>query len=207
MRRLVVTPHADDEVMGCGGLIAKHRDVDIVVVTTVDEVRDLERQRAWKELGWTGRHFDLGLPDGRAGEDMPLLVGLLDELVSTVTPHEVFLPYPGSHQDHIATYEAGVRACRQSLSPDHWMPGTVLVYETPPYDIDLQTWPLRFALFEALTAEHATAKADAMRAYESQCLKPHPGSPSHLYERARALGVARDLEFAEQYAVVRMVRP
>ncbi len=99
-----------------------------------------------------------------------------------------------------------MRACRQSLNPEHWMPPTVLVYETPTYDLDLQAWGLRFSVFESLTSEQVTRKAQAMAQYESQVLKPHAGSPDELISRARSLGLARDVEYAEQFAPVRLVR-
>lgn len=203
---MVVAPHADDEVMGCGGLIAKYPHTEVMFVASMDSVRHREMMEAWSRLGGTGEIEKGGFPDGDVGQREKALVSWLDAKFAYYRPDEVYLPYPGSHQDHVAVFEAGMRACRQSLNPQHWMPPTVLVYDTPTYDLNLVERGLRFGLFEALGEEHVLAKAKAMEAYESQTLKPHAGSPDELVARARSIGLARGLEYAEQFAVVRMVR-
>lgn len=206
LRRLVVAPHADDEVLGCGGLLAKYPDTAVVLVTQPDDQRHREMLAARHALGCRGALVMIGLPDGEVYREQHALVGRFDQVMRALKPEEVYLPYPGTHQDHVSTFEAGMRACRQSLNPDHWMPPTVLVYETPTYDLALQEYGLRYSVFESLTAEHVAAKQKAMSEYESQVVKPHAGSPDELAARARSLGLARNLEFAEQFAPVRMVR-
>lgn len=205
VKRLVVAPHPDDEVMGAGGLMAKHEGTYAVCMTFPSHGRMAEWETAGDILGSISLGH-LGMPDGKIDENPKRAVGALDEVLHFLQPDEVYLPYPGSHQDHVATYEACVRACRQSLDPEHWMPGTVLVYETPAYDIDLHAWPLRYSVFESLDEQHVLTKVKAMQAYESQIVKPHPGSPEYLADRARMLGVARDVDFAEQFAPIRLVR-
>lgn len=209
MRRLIVAPHADDEVLGCGGLIAKYPDTAVAIVAHIEIERLTEFFAARRAMGQSAIASDLlgNFPDGSVGLSMFGLVSWMDTVFAKVKPDEVYLPYPGSHQDHVATYEAGMRAARQSMHPEHWMPPTVLVYETPMYDLDLHAWPLRFSVFESLSEEQVFAKAKAMEAYESQNGKPHPGSPDEVVARARSLGLARDLEYAEQFAPVRLVRP
>lgn len=206
LKRLVIAPHADDEVLGCGGLLAKYPETDVAVVAAPSLERADEMGAAHAALGLKTDVHLLGFPDGDVGQRERALVTALDRVIDHVRPDEVYLPYPGSHQDHVAVYTAGMRACRQSLNPDHWMPGTVLVYETPTYDLDLQDWGLRFNVFESLTEEHVYRKSEAMLMYESQVQEPHAGSPEELVRRARSLGLARDVQYAEQYAAVRVVR-
>jgi LmbE family N-acetylglucosaminyl deacetylase len=205
LRRLIVAPHMDDESLGCGGLMAKYAD-ECTVVTVVDsgETRTLEHAEAMKILTVSDTR-SLGLRDGHAGDDMPGLVGALDSLLSELRPDEIYLPYPSLHQDHIAVYEAGMRACRASMTEGHWVPRTVLVYDIAVYDINLYPTDLRWNVFEELTEEQAELKARACAAYVSEIPQgTHP--MTSVKSIASSVGHVRLIDFAEQYALVRQVR-
>ena len=205
MRRLVVAPHMDDESLGCGGLLAKY-PAECTVVTVVDsgETRAREHAEAMGILSVTDS-FALGLRDGKAGDDMPALVGALDEILADLRPDEIYLPYPSLHQDHIAVYEAGMRSCRASMSDAHWVPRTVLVYDIAVYDINLYPTDLRWNVFEELTEEQADLKARACAAYASEIPRgTHP--MNSVKSIASSVGHVRLIDYAEQYALVRQVR-
>jgi LmbE family N-acetylglucosaminyl deacetylase len=171
----------------------------------MDEVRVKEFEAAQEVLGYRHAHF-LGLPDGYVGADMAGLVACLDGVFRKWQPTEVYLPYPSMHQDHTATYEAGIRSSRLSMHFDHWFPPMVLVYDVSAYDVNLYPTDLRWNVFESLTAEHIDKKVQALLAYESQrVLGPHPAN--EVKTIAQALGASRRVDFAEQYALVRGVRP
>ena len=205
MRRLVIAPHMDDESLGCGGLLAKYAaQCRLVAVADSGPVRAAEHARALDLLGVTDS-VALGLPDTALGQDMPRLVRELDRQFGEFRPDEVYLPYPSLHQDHIAVYEAGMRASRASMSSSHWFPPTVLVYDIAAYDLNLYPTDLRWNVFEALTAEQAELKRRACAAYESE--SPGGAHPMNsVKDIARAVGNMRLTEFAEQYALVRLVR-
>jgi N-acetylglucosamine malate deacetylase 1 len=81
----------------------------------------------------------------------------------------------------------------------------VLVYDIAVYDVNLYPSDLRWNVFEALTEEQADRKAEACAAYASE----NPGGPhpmNGIKEIAATVGLARKVEFAEQYALVRQVR-
>ena len=205
MRRLVVAPHMDDESLGCGGLLAKYAD-ECTVVTVADsgEVRAAEHSKAMSLLG-VSRTVALGLEDGNTSHHMVELVTRLDELMAEVQPDEVYLPFPSLHQDHIATYEAGMRACRVSMSSDHWVASAVLVYDIAVYDVNLYPSDLRWNVFETLTEEQVDLKAAACAAYDSEI--PQGSHPMNsIKQMAAAVGHVRLVDFAEQYALVRHVR-
>lgn len=206
MRRLIIAPHMDDESLGCGGLLAKHPDEClVVVVTSSGRRREHEHEHALAILG-VGPSTVLDFVDGEVARDMTRLVESLDALLAAWRPDEVYLPFPSLHQDHIAVYEAGMRSCRISMSPDHWVPRSVLVYDIAVYDLNLYPSDLRWNVFETLTEEQADLKAAACRAYESEA----PGGPhpmSSIKEIAASVGHMRKVAFAEQYALVRQVRP
>lgn len=205
MKRLVLAPHCDDETLGCGGLLAKHPDETTVVVLAMpDEVRRKEFEVAKSILGYETSLF-LGLNDGNIGEDMHQLVGILDQVVSDLRPDEMYLPFPSMHQDHIAVYEAGIRAGRLSMSEGHWFTPSLYVYDVAAYDLTLYPTDLKWDVFESLCEEAIDKKVDALSAYSSQAVTgPHP--INSVKQQAAVIGNARQISWAEPYSLVRGVR-
>jgi LmbE family N-acetylglucosaminyl deacetylase len=205
VRRLVISPHMDDESMGCGGLLAKYPNESVVVsIADSGPVRAAENVQAMSALGVTA-YENLGYRDGAVGQQMAELVRVLDEKLAQYRPTELYLPFPSLHQDHIAVYEAGMRTARISMQRDHWVPRAVFVYDIAAYDVNLYPSDLRWNVFETLTIEQVSKKEAACAAYVSE-------SPTGIHpinsvrELASATGHVRLIAFAEQYALVRQVR-
>jgi LmbE family N-acetylglucosaminyl deacetylase len=205
VKRLILAPHCDDETLGCGGLLAKYPDESaVVVVSEPDEVRAKEFQVAKDILRYATARF-LRLPDGRLGEDMHSLVGLLDQVVAEFRPEELYLPFPSMHQDHISVYEAGIRAGRLSMTEGHWFTPSLYVYDVAAYDVVLYPTDLRWNIFESLDEDHIDKKVDALSAYASQAITgPHP--INSVKQQAGVIGNARQVTWAEPFALVRKVR-
>ena len=135
---LVVAAHPDDEVLGCGGSIARHADaVDHVQVLIVaegatsrqqqrdrgqvdTELSDLARaaQKAGEILGATGVEL-LDLPDNRLDSiDRLDLVKLIEARIERYQPQIVYTHHAGDvNIDHRRLHEAVVTACRPT--PGH----------------------------------------------------------------------------------------
>ena len=141
---LVLAPHSDDEVIGCGGVIARHvragATVHVVFMTdgrwgdgslfspglsaaerqqrqsTLVALRQEEARCAARLLGSQHLHF-LDLPDGalRVNEQS---VALMRERLATIRPQIVYLPFVYDlHEDHWQTNRVFAAAVRQ-LPPD-----------------------------------------------------------------------------------------
>ncbi len=118
MNVLVIAPHPDDEVLGCGGTVCRHtargERVAVVFLTSGElGLKQLPREEAWKIreaearaaakiLKITALDF-LRLPDWTLGEHIEKAAHLLGPVLQRNKPQTIYLPHPGDgHPDHRA---------------------------------------------------------------------------------------------------------
>lgn len=201
-KRLIIAPHADDESLGCGGMLAKYPDeCHVAVLSDKNDGRLAEFDRAKKVLGYP-EHTIAPFATGTLTAESRPLTSWLSALVREVQPDILILPSPGAHQDHISAYESGIRAARYSYTGQAWSVPTVLLYEVPSYAVELYTTPYPWTRYELLTEAQMDLKAAAIDEYGSQALgtiKPSDMAKVH----AKYVGTKYGGGYAEQYAVVR----
>jgi LmbE family N-acetylglucosaminyl deacetylase len=214
---LIIAPHMDDEVLGCGGMIQRLRahgfDTTVVFCTeTEEDVRFIEGEyltyRSDKRvaemelvaefLGF--EYVQLGMP--LHALDASPVASLVSRLEEWLRDAEV-VAYPAeSHdQDH-----EQVRKAVQVLSRPHRFSGTLLEYMTwgvPEYNADVLLLPL-------LKSEAAT-KAESVGMYFSQ-VRPagrydelYAYSPASVASYLGATGRLVHTEFAEAFRPRRIV--
>lgn len=216
---LVIAPHADDEVIGCGGMVAglaaSGAAVDIVVMSAGGV---LHRHRANaisieernKELAASAtvlgvRQVSILFP----GKEMRMdtlaqleIVTALDALLDAVAYDEVFVPPSDQNADHRACHAAALSALRLGARP---APSLIAIYETAPES----SWgapALSPTMFVDISA-HWETKLQALACYASQArLAPHPRSPETLTKMAAFRGAQCGARFAEAFHVLRIVR-
>lgn len=170
-RVLVLAPHPDDEVIGCGGTLCKHvqagDQVTVVYITdgsrggpdgradeTLPLVRRVEAEEGLSALGIRD-HWFLGLPDQNLKADAEACAALSD-ILRRVEPDLIYLPHLyDRHCDHVATnlLLAAVLASSEQL------PEMIAGYEV---------WgAVRPTLLVNVTDQMAT-KQRAIRAHRSQ---------------------------------------
>ncbi|HVF93156.1 MAG TPA: PIG-L deacetylase family protein [Sphingomonas sp.] len=218
-RALVLAPHPDDEVLGCGGtiarLVARGADVQIGVVTRgmqpqfdleqVEQVRS-EAERAHRSLGVSRVHY-LDLPAARL-DTLPRadLNRAIGDLVQSVAPDTLFVPFAGDlHFDHKLVYEAAMVAARPR---DDRGPARVLAYET----LSETNWSgpnmgPGFApnIFVDIT-NYIEAKRAAFACFESQCRAfPDERSITALTALAQMRGATVHRQAAEAFVLIREI--
>ena len=194
--RLVVASHAGDEVVGCGGLLAKHHEDGAVVVLAEPDRQRLERLTTARHLLGSPAYTFLELPDDRLADHLEPIVSALSALIAQLRPAEVYLPYPAHHRDHVVAYEAGMRATRRPVARDT-APVSVLAYDTGGLDVADYPADIRWGVGESLGEE------DVERLVAAAMVHRHPVAKD-LAQRARRVGSAHGVRWAEQFALVRM---
>jgi LmbE family N-acetylglucosaminyl deacetylase len=214
---LVVAPHADDEILGCGGVIARLADEGapptIAIVSEgvapdypAEQVAALKQEAAAAAaiLGAAPPRW-LGFPAARLDE-LPgrTLNAALATLVAELAPRTLLLPFPGDiHRDHQLVFQAAMVAarptgpgspaqilCYETVSETNWnAPGTAPGF-LPTVTIDI-----------AATLERKLA---AFTAYASQLRRfPHERSIEALEALARLRGATHHLAAAEAFVLMR----
>ena len=140
-RALVLAPHPDDEILGCGGTMARLIDsgaeVHVAVVTSGKPPRyaaaDVARVRAeaaaaHERIGVTRTHW-LDFPAAELdGVGHAALNGAIGRLVAEVAPDTLFLPFVGDiHRDHQLVFESAMVAARPRAGA---FPVRIYAYET-----------------------------------------------------------------------------
>ena len=218
-KALVIAPHADDEVLGCGALLAALSRAglapEVAIVSQghppdypAGQVAALkaEAARAHAILGVAATHW-LGLPAARL-DTLPHadLNAAIGRLVAQVRPDTLLLPFPGDiHLDHQLVFRSGLVAARPA-GPHH--PRLILCYETlseTNWNAPALTPAFAPTLFADATATLA-AKLEAFGAYASQVRPdPHERSLSAVQALARLRGATVHLPAAEAFVLVRAI--
>jgi LmbE family N-acetylglucosaminyl deacetylase len=216
---LVVAPHPDDEVLGCGGVIARHvdrgdvvyavivskGDVDFFAPEFVEQAR-AEAAAAARLLG-TRKLFFLDFPAPLL-DQVPTakMAAAIREVIQQVRADIVYLPHQGDiHEDHKAVYRATLVASRPN---SFFYPQRLLSYEVPSET----EWgaPLSTSIFAPTlfvnTTEYLNKKLAAMSCYKSQ-LPPDPEARSlfSINALAQVRGATIGVRAAEAFMIVREV--
>ena len=221
---LVVAAHPDDEVLGCGGVLARHAaegdTVHILIVAEGATSRDARRDPHGREpelaaLGAAASRAAaaigaeeprmLGLPDNRL-DTLPLLdvIKPIEIVVEAVAPEIVYTHHAGDlNVDHRIVHQATVTACRAE-------PGSpvraIYAFET----VSSTEWQTAGESFRPQRwvdiGPFLDRKLRALNAYQAE-MRPFPHARSHEAVEAltRVRGAAVGLRAAECFMIVREV--
>ena len=223
---LVVAAHPDDEVLGCGGTIARLTSegakVEVLIVANgltsrihfnhdgeTDGLlkKHHERAAAAGSLLGVGKVHFLKFSDQKL-DTIPFLdiTQAIEKVIEELMPDTIFTQHGGDlNMDHAITYRAVLTATRpMKESP---------VKRVYSYEVASSTeWAFnKFSPqfnpgFFVDISETIQKKIDAMAIYETECrLSPHPRSPEMLAAIGRRWGSVVGVQAAEAFEVVREI--
>jgi len=213
-RVLVVAAHPDDEVLLCGGSIAKLSErgssVNILFLSTgavsrtgdFSEVNILQNYaiEASKILGSSILSFD-SFPDNEM-DSLPRLdiIKKVESFINHVRPQVIFTHYPGcANIDHRRTCEAVMIATRPWKERINVFGGSVLSSTAVLYPSE---WSPQF--FVHLSKSHVKKKLKALSMYISETgPMPHPRSKAAVLSDAILTGSRCYSKYAESFMVLR----
>jgi LmbE family N-acetylglucosaminyl deacetylase len=216
---LVVAAHPDDETLGCGGALLRHRDegdaLHWVIVTSMppDAYSAPRRKRRAAELREVARLYgfastrELGFPTAGL-ESVPRaeLVDKMSAAFKAARPDVAYLPHPGdAHGDHRVAFEAAAACAKWFREP---APRRVLAYETlseTDAALDATAQPFRPNVFVDITAQ-LDRKLDIIRRYDGEIGEfPFPRSPEAITALARVRGAAAGFAAAEAFQLLKEI--
>ncbi|HEX8408079.1 MAG TPA: PIG-L family deacetylase [Thermoanaerobaculia bacterium] len=202
-RLLVLAPHPDDEVIGCGGLVAQHlrerRAVRVVVATDGAQAgaaatREQESRRALALLGEEAAIEFLGLPDRALGEDAA--ARLREELLS-FRPDLILVPSPIEiHPDHLAL----ARVFCELVQRDETLFADLAAARVAFYEVGQPIRPNAIVDISNV----AELKYKAIAAHETQLAQRNYVEYARGLNAYRAMTMPPATTFAEAYFVVEL---
>ena len=215
---LVIAPHPDDEILGCGGSIARFAALggEVSILTVAAHMPPLYPEQVHEQTLNEAKkaHAVVGVKKSIFFKNPAVLLneiktpefnGAIYNVVKNVEPDVVFIPYPDRHVDHRLIFDAAMVATRpvgigrkiqlvaayETLSETHWNAAHIEPNFTPTQVVDITNF--------------VDKKIEAMACYESQV---HPFPAPRSLEAIKALALFRGSQagfgYGEGFHILRM---
>lgn len=213
---VVLTPHPDDETLGCGGTLLKHINqgdkVYWIIVTTMGnnftQDNKIKRAQEIKNVATTYKFektFELGfeaatldqISDGK-------LIEKISEVFQEIQPNIIYVPYPSDiHSDHKSVFDATMACTKWFRYPSV---EKVLIYETlseTDFTINPDANGFRPNVFVNIES-YLEEKIEIMKVYKSEISDfPFPRSERAIRSLAYVRGAACGFEAAEAFMLLK----
>jgi len=214
---LIISPHADDEILGCGGFISKYSkkkySISVLILTNASKgapelysakkikvIRE-ESIKANKLIG-TKRLFFEDLPALNLN-NYPLykISNLINKYIIDLKPEVVFLPsYNDINDDHKITFKAAKVALRPNKKSTIKKILSYEVLSETEWNENERSFNPNY--FVSLNKKDINNKIKAFLKYKSQIKKfPHSRSIETIMNLSKIRGSQAFMEYAEAFKV------
>lgn len=217
---LVIAPHPDDETLGCGGTLLRHKndgdDIHWLIVTEITTERGFTQQRIDKRAEEINQAADLygfasvsklGFPTARL-DTVPVekMVQKIGETIHSIRPDIVYLPYPGDiHSDHKFVFDSGMSCTKWFRYP---FIKRILVYETlSETELGINPSNTKFSpnVYVDIT-DFLDRKIGIMKVFQSEIGEfPFPRSDQAIRALSAYRGASSGFQFAEGFMLIKEV--
>ena len=201
-KNLVIAPHIDDEVLGCGGILDAtffvyfcgidegmfRKDKDATSVKNRYE----ELKNVSHFLGFKWECNEKSKINHYTEQEF---IDIFEDLINRIRPEKVFLPHAGYNQDHRAVFNAALIALRPH--DRNFFVKKVLVYEAA-HDVMWNPKDMGLNYFVPIDMER---KIKAYEFHKSQVRGMR--SPQLLKEIAAVRGASSNYKYAEAFQILR----
>ena len=201
---LIVAPHADDEVIGCGGFIGKYKnqnDIHIMYIARPSYLQQVGLTRVTSDVKGV-KYIVFAYPDQEL-DTVPkhTFIDLIKGYITTYDIDTVFMPYiHDANEDHRVIAKCTKIACR----PYDTTVKNLLMYEIPETTMlaDIPFTPNYYVKLNGFKGKMKLLK------YYTEILgtnEYHPRSIRFLERKSQIYAVQSGLKpFAEAFQIVRM---
>lgn len=217
---LVIAPHPDDETLGCGGTLLRHKnDGDVIHWLIVTEItteggftqqqidkRKLEMTQVADLYGFDSVSI-LGFPTAQLDTvPMKKMVQKIGETFHNIRPDTVYLPHPGDiHSDHKFVFESGMSCTKWFRYP---FIKRILVYETlseTEFGINPSNTKFSPNVYVDITS-FLDRKIEIMKVFQSEIGEfPFPRSEEAIRALSAYRGSSSGFQFAEGFMLIKEV--
>lgn len=215
---IIIAPHPDDETLGVGGTILKHKangdKVSWLIVTAMNHgfaqdkivARNEEIKKVAQIYGFDEVYNLEYSPATINGNDLPGMIGKISAIFNQFQPQTIYLPNRSDpHSDHRVIFDA-VMACTKSFRYNFIE--KILMYETvsetefapalaenvfvPNYFIDISNF--------------LEKKLEIMKIYKSEIGEhPFPRSLENIKALAHFRGASCGVKYAESFQLLKFI--
>lgn len=217
---LAIAPHPDDETLGCGGTLLRHRSQGdeihwLIVTRMVKEIGYMREQmaRREKEIAKVAKSFgftsvvELGFP--AAGLDRVAQAKLFSAIggaIKEIQPQIVYLPHSGDvHSDHRAVFDAVISCTKSFRNP---FIRRLLSYETlseTEFGLDPNGEAFRPNVFVDVS-RFVAKKMEILRIYRSELGEfPFPRSEKAVNALMTLRGSTANCKAAEAFMLLKEI--
>lgn len=217
---LVIAPHADDESLGCGGTLLRHKaegdEVHWLLVTGMSEEFGFDAERIasrQQEITDAAKYYgfestsQLYLPPA-ALETLSIgsIIAGISDIINRIKPEIVYVPYRNdAHSDHEIVFDAAMSATKSFRYP---FIKRVLAYETiseTDFGMKPEDGGFRPNVFVNIS-DFISKKLDVLDIFESEMGKfPFPRSRKALEALATLRGAQSNCNAAESFMLIKEI--
>ncbi len=215
---LVLAVHPDDETLGCGGTLLKHKasgdKINWLIGTEATEEAGFSKEYILdreKEIETVAKLYGfnnvrrLGIPAAKV-DAVPLavLIDKISKIFSELKPEIIYLPFMGdAHSDHRIFFEAA-HICAKTFRQQHirkiLMMETISETEFAPTTKDFAFLPNYFVNI----TEFLPRKLEIMKIFQSELgAHPFPRSIENIKAVATSRGATAGFKYAESFMILK----
>lgn len=213
---LSIAVHPDDETLGCGGTLLKHKsngdEIHWLICTSINkshsyyETREKEIEKTKDAYSFDSVH-SLRLKTMQVDEySMSELIGNISKVINDIKPNIIYLPFKGDvHSDHRKIFEAAyscTKSFRYPFIKKIYMIETLSETEFAPSTKEDSFIPNVFVDI----SEFMNKKIEIMKIFKSEIEEhPFPRSERNLKALATLRGATSGCEYAESFVLLKEI--